>query len=144
VALIPCRNGGIHYARTLKRRHTLMKKGDARSARFRHCVMHYNIIEDVCKCTSLISQYMRHALKTLISHHVEKLRRAICVACLVLNDCLSYSGTNRRHMLSEASWSSPGFSSHIVPVEATFSHSHTNAHMDNTLIHKHIQKHKSI
>jgi hypothetical protein len=27
---------------------------------------------------------------------------------------------------------------------ATSSHSHTNAHMDNTLICKHIQKHKSI
>jgi hypothetical protein len=91
-----------HYARTLKRRRALMKKGDARSARLRHCITYYNIIEDVCKCASLISQYRRRALQTLVSHHVEKLRRMIRVACLTLDDCLSYSGTNRRHMFSDA------------------------------------------
>jgi hypothetical protein len=37
-----------------------------------------------------------------VSHHVEKLRRAIRVTRLALDDCLSYSGTNRRHMFSEA------------------------------------------
>jgi hypothetical protein len=97
----------------------------------------------------------------LVSHHVEKLRHAIRVTRLALVDCLSYSGTNRRRMFSEvrlrlsyaqvnfcrlstASWSSPRFGSRIVPAEATSSHSHTKIHMDNTLIHKHIQKHKSI
>jgi hypothetical protein len=38
----------------------------------------------------------------LVSHHVEKLRRAIRVTCLALDDCLSYSGTNKRRMFSEA------------------------------------------
>jgi hypothetical protein len=33
-----------------------------------------------------------------------------------------------------------GFDSRIVPAEVTFSHSHTKANMDNTLIHKRIQK----
>jgi hypothetical protein len=108
---------------------------------------------------SLISQYRRRVLQTLISHHVEKLRRVIHVARLALDDCLSYSGTNKRRMFSEAhflllyalseflhaaSWSSPVFDSRIVLAEATSSHLHTKAYMDNTLIHKYIQKHKSI
>jgi hypothetical protein len=38
----------------------------------------------------------------LISHHDEKLRHAIRVARLALEDCLSYFGTNRRRMFSEA------------------------------------------
>jgi hypothetical protein len=37
-----------------------------------------------------------------ISHHVEKLRRVIRVVRLALDDCLSYFGTNRGHMFSEA------------------------------------------
>jgi hypothetical protein len=98
--VMPQRGG--HYARTLKRRCALTKKGDAWSARLRRCVMHYNIIGDTCKCTSLISQYRRCALQTLVSHHVEKLRCAIRVARLILDDCLSYSGTNKRRMFSEA------------------------------------------
>jgi hypothetical protein len=40
--------------------------------------------------------------------------------------------------LPATSWSSSGFGSRIVPAEAISSHSHTKAHMDNTLIHKHI------
>jgi hypothetical protein len=44
-----------HYARTLKRRRALTKKGDARSARLRCCVTHYNVIGDTRKCTWLIS-----------------------------------------------------------------------------------------
>jgi hypothetical protein len=130
-----------------------------RSARLRRCVTHYNVIGDALKGASLISQYRRRTLQMLVSHHVEKLRRAIRVTHLTLDDCLSYSGTNRRCMFCEtrlrlsyapseflqvASWSSAGFNSYIVPAEATSSHSHTKAHMDNTLIHKHIQKHKSI
>jgi hypothetical protein len=79
-----------------------MKKGDMRSACLRCCVMYYNVIGDAHKCASLISQYRRRALQTLVSHHVEKLRRAIRVACLTLDDYLSYSSTNRRHMFSEA------------------------------------------
>jgi hypothetical protein len=38
----------------------------------------------------------------LVSHHVEKLRHVIRVARLALDDCLSYSGTNRIRMFSEA------------------------------------------
>jgi hypothetical protein len=56
----------------------------------------------VCKCTSLISQYRRRVIQMLISHHDEKLRHAICVARLTLEDCLSYFGTSRRRMFSEA------------------------------------------
>jgi hypothetical protein len=123
--------------------------------------MHYNLIGDALKCASLISQYRRRALQTLVSHHVEKLRRVIRVARLALDDCLSYSDTIGDACLvrcvsdyrtpqvnfcrlSAASWSSPGFDSHMVPAEATSSHSQTKAYMDNTLIHKHIQKYKSI
>jgi hypothetical protein len=91
-----------HYARTLKRRRAQTKKGDTRSARLLCCIMHYNIIEDARKCTSLISQYRRRPLQTLVSHHFEKLRRAIRVTRLILDDFLSYSGTNRRHLFSEA------------------------------------------
>jgi hypothetical protein len=91
-----------HYARTLKRRHALTKKGDARSTHLWRCVTYYNVIGDTCKCVSLILQYRRRALQTLISHHVEKLRRVIHVARLTLDDCLSNSGTNRRRMFSEA------------------------------------------
>jgi hypothetical protein len=36
-----------------------------------------------------------------VSHYVEKLRCAICVAHLVLDECLSYYDTNSRHMFSE-------------------------------------------
>jgi hypothetical protein len=92
----------VHYARTLKRRHALTKKGDARSVSLRCCVMHYNVIGDTLKYASLISQYRRRILQTLVSHHVEKLRCTIRVARLALNDCLSYSGTNRRHIFSVA------------------------------------------
>jgi hypothetical protein len=94
--------GNPHYARTLRRRCALMKKGGARSTRLWRCITHYNIIEDALKCASLISQYRRHALQTFVSHHVEKLRRAIRAACLALDDCLSYSDTNKRRMFSEA------------------------------------------
>jgi glycerol-3-phosphate dehydrogenase len=90
-----------HYAKTLKRRHSLTKKGDVRSACLRRCITHYNVIRDARKNMSLISQYRRHALLILIYHHVEKLRRTIRVTRLALDDCLSYSGTNRRHMFSE-------------------------------------------
>jgi hypothetical protein len=76
-----------------------MKKGDAR---FRRCVMHYNVIGDVLKCVLLISQYRRRVLQMLLSHHVEKLRHAIRAAHLILDDCLCYSDTNRRCMFSEA------------------------------------------
>jgi hypothetical protein len=86
-----------HYARILKRRRALTKKGDA----WRRCVMHYNVIGDAHKCTSLISQYRRCVLQTFVSHYVEKLRHAIRVTRLVLDDCLSYSGTNRRRMFIE-------------------------------------------
>jgi hypothetical protein len=79
-----------------------MKKGDMWSARLRCCVTHYNVIEDAHFHASLISQYRRHILQTLVSHHVEKLRRAIRVTRLALDDCLSYSGTNKRRMFSEA------------------------------------------
>jgi hypothetical protein len=78
-----------------------MKKGDVRSSRLRRCITHYNVIRDVHLRVSLISPYRRRALQTLISHHVEKLRRAICVVRLALDDCMSYSGTNRRRMFSE-------------------------------------------
>jgi hypothetical protein len=91
-----------HNARTLKRRCALTKKGDMRSAHLRCCLTHYNVIRDARKCTSLISQYRRCALQTLIFHHVEKLRRVIRAVCLTLDECLSYSSTNRRHMFSEA------------------------------------------
>jgi hypothetical protein len=64
--------------------------------------MHYNVIGDAHLRALLISQYRRRALQTLVSHHVEKLRHAIRVARLALDDCLSYSGTNKRRMLSEA------------------------------------------
>jgi hypothetical protein len=79
-----------------------MKKGDTRSTRLRCCITHYNVIGDVHLRVSLISQYKRRAIQTLVSYHVEKLRRAIRVACLTLDDCLSYSGTNNRRMFSEA------------------------------------------
>jgi hypothetical protein len=91
-----------HYARTLKRRRALTKKGDVRSACLLRCVTYYNVIGDARKYTSLISQYMRRALQTLISHYVKKLRRTIRVTRLVLDDCLSYSATNRRRMFSKA------------------------------------------
>jgi hypothetical protein len=44
---------------------------------------------------------MRHTLQTPVSYHIEKLRHAIRVTRLILDDYLSYSGTNRRHMFSE-------------------------------------------
>jgi hypothetical protein len=94
--------GILHHARTLKWRHTLTKKGDARSSRLRCCVTHYNVIGDVHLRASLISQYRRRALQMLIFHHVEKLRCVIRVTHLVLDDCLSYSSTNKRRMFSEA------------------------------------------
>jgi hypothetical protein len=90
-----------HYARTLKRRHSLTKKGDAWSLRLWRCVTYYNVIRDAHLGASLISQYRRHALLTLISHHVEKLRRAIRVMRLTLDDWLSYSSTNKRCTFSE-------------------------------------------
>jgi hypothetical protein len=68
----------------------------------RRCVTRYNVIEDVCKYMLLISQYRRHVLQTFVSHQVEKRRRTIYVACLTLDDCLSYSTTNRKHMFSES------------------------------------------
>jgi hypothetical protein len=77
-----------------------MKKGDEWITCL-CCVTHYNIIRDVRKCTSLISQYRRRAFQTPISHHIKKLRCAIRVTRFVLDDCLSYSDTNRRHMFSE-------------------------------------------
>jgi hypothetical protein len=64
--------------------------------------MHYNVIEDVHLRVLLISQYRRRALQTLVFHHVEKLRRAIYVVHLALDDCLSYYDTNKRRMFSEA------------------------------------------
>jgi hypothetical protein len=78
-----------------------MKKGDAWSSRLRRCVTYYNVIGDAHLYASLISQYRRHALQTLVSHHVKKLRCAIRVTRLVLDDCLSYSCTNKRRMFSE-------------------------------------------
>jgi hypothetical protein len=57
-----------------------MKKEDVRRAQM--CVVHFTIYETV-------------------SHHIEKLRHAIRVTHLILDDCLSYSNTNRRHMFSE-------------------------------------------
>jgi hypothetical protein len=63
--------------------------------------MHYNVIGDVYLRASLISQYRRHALQTLVPHHVEKLRRVIRVTRLTFDDCLSYSDTNKRRMFSE-------------------------------------------
>jgi hypothetical protein len=83
-------------------RRALTKKGNAWSPCLRRCVTHYNIIGDAHLRASLISQYRRRVLQTLISHHVEKLRRAIRVTGLALNDCLSYSVTNKRHIFSEA------------------------------------------
>jgi hypothetical protein len=65
----------------------------------------------VLKCVLLISQYMRHDLQMLVSHNVEKLRHVIHmsqffnitrVTRIALDDCLSYSDTNRRHIFSEA------------------------------------------
>jgi hypothetical protein len=94
-------NGSDYHYAPLKQRRALTKKGDARSARLRRCVMHYNVIGDALKCMSLISQYRRCAIQMLVSHHVEKLRRAIPVARLTLDDFLSYSVTNRRRMFSE-------------------------------------------
>jgi hypothetical protein len=38
----------------------------------------------------------------LVSHYVEKLRRVIRVTRITLDDYLSYSDTNRRHMFNEA------------------------------------------
>jgi hypothetical protein len=90
-----------HYIRTLKRRRALTKKGDTRKVSLQCCVTHYNIIGDALKCVSLISQCRRYDLQTLVSHHVEKLRHVIYVTRLELDDCLSYSSTNRRHMFSE-------------------------------------------
>jgi hypothetical protein len=92
----------VHYARTLKRRRALTKKGDVRSSCLRHYVTHYNVIGDVHLRVSLISQYRRRVLQTLISHHVEKLRHTICVVRLALDEFMSYSSTNKRHMFSEA------------------------------------------
>jgi hypothetical protein len=91
-----------HYARTLKRRCTLTKKGDARSSRLLRCVTYYNVIGDVHLRASLISQYSRCALQTVVSHYIKKLRRAIRVTHLTLDNCLSYSGTNKSRMFSEA------------------------------------------
>jgi hypothetical protein len=65
-------------------------------------VTHYNIIEDVHLRASFISQYRRRTLQILVSHHVKKLRRVIRVTRLTLHDCLSYSGTNKRRIFSEA------------------------------------------
>jgi hypothetical protein len=90
-----------HYARTPKQRRTLTKKGDTWSARLRRCVTHCNVIGDMRKYASLISQYRRRALETLVSHHIEKLGCAIRVTCLILDDCLSYSSTNRRRIFSK-------------------------------------------
>jgi hypothetical protein len=61
----------LHYARTLKRS-ALTKKGDAGSLRLRRCVTHYNVIGYAHLRASLISQYRRRTLQTLIYHHVEK------------------------------------------------------------------------
>jgi hypothetical protein len=93
--------GTKHYARTLKRRRALTKKGDAWSGHLRHCVTHYNVIGDARKCILLILQYMRCILQTFVSHHVKKLRRVIRVTRLALGDCLSYYDTNRKRMFSE-------------------------------------------
>jgi hypothetical protein len=79
-----------------------MKKGDALSAHLQHCVTHYNVIRDAHLHASLISQYRRRALQMHVSHHVKKLRSAIRVARLTLDDCLSFSDTNKRCMFSEA------------------------------------------
>jgi hypothetical protein len=87
----------IHYTRILKRRCALTKKGDTRSSCLRCCVTHYNVIGDAHLCASLISQYRRR-----VSHQVEKLRHVIYVARLTLDDCLSYCGTSKRRMFSEA------------------------------------------
>jgi hypothetical protein len=94
--------GRSHYARTLKWRRVITKKGDAQSTHLRRCVTHYNVIENALKCTLPISQYRRHDLQMLVSHYVEKLRRVIRVTRITLDDYLSYSDTNRRHMFNEA------------------------------------------
>jgi hypothetical protein len=86
-----------HHVRTLKQRHALTKKGDVQSSCLRCYVTHYNVIGDTYLRASLISQYRRHALQTLVSHHVEKLRHG-----LALDDWLSYSSINKRHIFSEA------------------------------------------
>jgi hypothetical protein len=94
--------GNPHYARTLNRRRALTKKRYAWSAHLRRCITHYNVIKDALKFTSLISQYRRHVLQTLVSHHVENLRCAIHVTRLTLDDCLSYYDTNKRRIFSKA------------------------------------------
>jgi hypothetical protein len=91
-----------HYARTLKWRRALTKKGDVRSSHLRCYVTYYNVIGDTHLHALLISQYRRRVLQTLISHQPEKLRRVIRVARLALDDCLSYSDTDKRHMFSDA------------------------------------------
>jgi hypothetical protein len=63
-----------------------MKKGDARSSHLRCCITHYNVFGETHLRVSLISQYRRRALQTLVSHHVEKLRRVIRVVHLALDD----------------------------------------------------------
>jgi hypothetical protein len=78
-----------------------MKKGVARSSRLLRCITYYNVIGDVHLRASLISQYSRRALQMLVSH-VKKLRRVIRVTHLTLDDCLTYSGTNKSRMFSEA------------------------------------------
>jgi hypothetical protein len=75
-----------HYGRTLKRRCAITKKWDAQSTRLRRYVTHYNVIRNMLKYASLILQYRRHALQTSVSHHIKKLRYAIRVACLTLDD----------------------------------------------------------
>jgi hypothetical protein len=92
----------IHHPKLRQNTKAETHTNEERRRMERACVTHYNVIIDACKCTLLISQYRRCALETLISHHVEKLRRAIRVVRLALDDCLSYSCTNRRHMFSEA------------------------------------------
>jgi hypothetical protein len=65
-----------HYTKTLKQRRALTKKGEAWSSHLRRCVTHYNVIGDAHLHASLISHYRRRVLQTLVSHHVEKLRRS--------------------------------------------------------------------
>jgi hypothetical protein len=137
----------LHYARTLKRRYALTKNGDTWSAHLRRYVTYYNVIGDVHKCTSLISQYRRRVLQTLVSHHW---MTALAILALIGDACL-VRRVSDYHIpqvnfcrLPAASCILPGFGSCIVSAETTSSHSHRKAHMDNTLIHKHRQKHKSI
>jgi hypothetical protein len=69
----------IHHPKLRQNTKAETHTNEERRRMERACVTHYNVIIDACKCTLLISQYRRCALETLISHHVEKLRRAICV-----------------------------------------------------------------